>query len=172
VQGRGQRQPPAIRGRSEPARAPIAATRKACAPSARLHLDDALGHRGAIAAREGALGHLELEQQRIQDVLHVVRERSGFVSLRDFPADGKTARVSRPAVTVHPDASIEDAARRLVERNIRQLVVVDERGFTKGVVSALDLLRALSGLEPRHPARFDADCTSAAAFPDDDASPR
>lgn len=101
-----------------------------------------------------------------------MRERSGFVSLRDFPADGKTARVSRPAVTVHPDASIEDAARRLVERNIRQLVVVDERGFTKGVVSALDLLRALSGLEPRHPARFDADCTSAAAFPDDDASPR
>ena len=96
----------------------------------------------------------------------------GFVSLRDFSADGKTARVTRPAVTVRPDESVADAARRLVERNLRHLVVVDEHGVTKGVLSALDLVRALSGLEPRHPARFDDDCTSAAAFPDDDARAR
>lgn len=99
-------------------------------------------------------------------VLDRAYRATGFVSLRDFSADGTRARITRPAVTVHPDESVEDAARRLVERNIRHLVVVDDRGFTKGVVSALDLVRALSGLAPRHPARFDVDCTSAAAFPD------
>ena len=47
-------------------------------------------------------------------------------------------------------------------------VVVDHGGRAVGVVSALDFVRALSGLPPRHPPRFDVDCSSAAAFPDDD----
>lgn len=44
--------------------------------------------------------------------------------------------------------------------------VVDRGGKAVGVVSALDFVRALSGLPPRHPPRFDVDCSSAGAFPD------
>lgn len=92
----------------------------------------------------------------------------GFVALRDFSADGKTVKLTSPAVTVNATAPIELAAQRLVDRNLRHLVVVDERGIARGVVSALDFVRAFCGREPRHPASFDADCTSAAAFQDDD----
>ncbi len=90
----------------------------------------------------------------------------GFVSLRDFNADGTTMRVSRPAVTTRDDEPIESAAFALSEGNFRHLVVVDASGRAVGVVSALDFVRAFAGLPPRHPPRFDVDCSSADAFAD------
>jgi len=90
----------------------------------------------------------------------------GFVSLRDFSADGSTMRVSRPAVTTLDDVPIEAAARALSDASLRHLVVVDGAARAVGVVSAIDLVRAFAGLSSRHPARFDVDCSSGEAFPD------
>ena len=91
----------------------------------------------------------------------------GFVSLRDLSPDGKTVRITVPAVTVGPTEPILSAARRLAERDLRHLVVADDRGVALGMVSALDFVRALTGMPPRHPAALDVDCSSSAAFPDD-----
>lgn len=101
-------------------------------------------------------------------VLDASYRPTGFVSLRDIAADGTSLRVSRPVVTTHDDTPVDDAARALAAADLRHLVVVDRGGRAVGVVSALDFVRALSKLPPRHPARFDVDCSSAAAFDDDD----
>jgi CBS domain-containing protein len=91
---------------------------------------------------------------------------SGVVALRDFSDDGTTVRMSAPAVTVLVTDTVERAAKQLLDADVRQLVVVDERGITIGMVSATDLLRSVLGAPPRHPPRFDVECTSADAFGD------
>jgi CBS-domain-containing membrane protein len=54
------------------------------------------------------------------------------------------------ALTITPEASILDAARMLMAEDIHRLIVVD-RGKVVGVVTPLDLLRALVGLlDPPH----------------------
>lgn len=93
----------------------------------------------------------------------------GFVSLRDLvnaSGDAATVRVTRPAVTTRDDEPVEQAARALAEADLRHFVVIDSAGLAVGVVSALDFVRALSGLPSRHPPRFDVDCSSAEAYPD------
>ncbi len=101
-------------------------------------------------------------------VLDAFYRPTGFVSLRDIAADGKSFHVSRPVVTTLEDEPVDAAARALVAADLRHLVVVDRGGRAVGVVSALDFVRALAGLPPRHPPRFDVDVGSAGAFPDDD----
>jgi CBS domain-containing protein len=91
----------------------------------------------------------------------------GFVSLRDFGPDGKSFRVTSPVATVLANEHVASAARSLADLGARRLVVVDEHGVAVGMVSAVDFVRAFTGLPPRHPAQFDGECTSAAAFPDD-----
>jgi CBS domain-containing protein len=100
-------------------------------------------------------------------VLDSAKRPSGFVSLRDFSADGTSASISTPVVTVLATEPVESAARKLADADLRHLVVVDDAGVVVGMVSAVDFLRALLGLEPKHPPRFDVDCSSAAAFDDD-----
>jgi CBS domain-containing protein len=82
----------------------------------------------------------------------------GVASLRDLveARDGALAaeRMTSPAVVVRDDARIADAARLIGDTSHRHLVVVDETGCAVGMVSAIDVVRALAGLPARHPAAF------------------
>jgi CBS-domain-containing membrane protein len=49
--------------------------------------------------------------------------------------------MSTPAVTVHPDASLAEAARIMARRRVKRLPVVDAIGILQGVVSRSDLLK-------------------------------
>ncbi|GAA1544074.1 CBS domain-containing protein [Streptomyces albidochromogenes] len=49
--------------------------------------------------------------------------------------------MSSPAVTVHADATIAEAARIMARRRVKRLPVVDGVGLLKGVVSRSDLLK-------------------------------
>ncbi|MFD9905768.1 CBS domain-containing protein [Streptomyces sp. NPDC059063] len=49
--------------------------------------------------------------------------------------------MSSPAVTVHPDATLAEAARIMAHRRIKRLPVVDASGLLQGVVSRSDLLK-------------------------------
>jgi CBS domain-containing protein len=49
--------------------------------------------------------------------------------------------MTRHVISVSPDASVEDAARQMLERGISGLVVVDAKGELAGVVTEGDLLR-------------------------------
>jgi CBS domain-containing protein len=91
----------------------------------------------------------------------VVDERRrplGMVSLRDLARQPDDARVSAlmnaPAGVVSGAASISEAGHRLAETGYHRLVVVDEAGCLVGIVSALDVVRALLGHPAIHPAAF------------------
>jgi CBS domain-containing protein len=79
----------------------------------------------------------------------------GMVSWRDLagaPDDlPVAARMSSPPIVVSADAPIVEAALDLARRGLHHAPVVDGDGRVVGFVSALDLLRALFDLPPRHP---------------------
>ena len=58
-------------------------------------------------------------------------------------AEGLTAAdvMTSPAITVRAEGRLADAARLMHERNVRQLVVVDDRGKIAGIVSRGDVLQ-------------------------------
>jgi CBS domain-containing protein len=71
-------------------------------------------------------------------VLHLQRRRH-----ERSKAGGTVASevMTSPVITIASDADLSQAARLMQERNVRRLVVVDERGRIAGIVSRSDLLR-------------------------------
>jgi CBS domain-containing protein len=68
--------------------------------------------------------------------------------------DGLDARsaVAAPALTVSPADDLADAARLLAERAVSHAIVVEpETRRPVGVLSTLDVVRALAGFPERHP---------------------
>jgi hypothetical protein len=84
------------------------------------------------------------------------RKPLGVLSVRDsLETEGRAAdRMTRPALCVSASSLVEDAARQLAETSVHHLVVVDSSGGTVGILSSLDLLRALLGMPTPHPQTF------------------
>ncbi len=80
----------------------------------------------------------------------------GVVSLRDLlDVEGAAGeRMSKPAMCVTVSATIENSARQLAATDRHHLVVVDGAGVAVGMLSTLDLLRAVLGMPTRHPIAF------------------
>jgi CBS domain-containing protein len=55
--------------------------------------------------------------------------------------------MTKPPITVRSDATMPQAARLMQERNIRRLIVVDERNKIVGIVSRSDLLQVFLGTD-------------------------
>jgi len=90
-------------------------------------------------------------------VLDETHRPVGVVSLRDLTGDeGERFEPSGNVATIKASASVDEGARALAEGDYHHLVVVDDDGVAVGMVSALDFLRALVGLAPRHPAKFES----------------
>ncbi len=84
-------------------------------------------------------------------VLDAADRPVGFVSLRDIDSEHGRVQPTEPALSVRDDEPIEAAARKLAESDRHRLVVVDRSGIAVGMVSAIDFLRALTGLPAKHP---------------------
>jgi CBS-domain-containing membrane protein len=68
---------------------------------------------------------------------------AGLLRRKEFEkARGTTAAdlMTRPAITVAPDATLERAARLMYTRKVKRLPVVDENGHLVGIVGRSDLL--------------------------------
>ena len=80
--------------------------------------------------------HHDLESSRA--LLHPKKRRHDRAK-----AEGTVASVlmTSPPITVASSTSLSQAARLMQEKNIRRLVVVDERGRIAGIVSRSDLLQ-------------------------------
>jgi CBS domain-containing protein len=78
------------------------------------------------------------ELETSTDLLHLRRRQKERTK-----AEGLTAAdvMTSPAITIRADGRLVDAARLMHERNVRQLVVVDERGKIAGIVSRSDVLQ-------------------------------
>ena len=103
-------------------------------------------------------------------VLDDARRPLGVVSLRDVLEGDEMAsdRMTRPAICVGSSTSVEEAARRLASTDLHHMVVVDGTGAAAGMLSALDLLRAVLGMPAHHPDAFPHwDETTHASWTDD-----
>lgn len=78
----------------------------------------------------------ELETQ--PDLLHLRRRRKERAKAEGLVASDL---MSSPPITVSVETRLTQAARLMQERNIRRLVVVDQRGKIAGLVSRSDLLQ-------------------------------
>ncbi len=78
----------------------------------------------------------ELETQ--PDLLHLSRRRKERAKAEGLVASDL---MTSPPVTVSVDTGLTHAARLMQERNIRRLIVVDQRGKIAGLVSRSDLLQ-------------------------------
>jgi CBS domain-containing protein len=79
----------------------------------------------------------------------------GVSSLRDLVRHGpKKAPMTTPATTIAMSASVAAAAETMATTNRHHLVVVGSDGKAVGMVSTLDVLRALLGRPTKHPAAF------------------
>jgi acetyl-CoA synthetase len=69
--------------------------------------------------------------------------------IADVPA---RAVADTPIVMIAADRELADAARLMTEREVSHLIVVEAHsGLPVGVVSTLDIARALAGFPERHP---------------------
>jgi CBS domain-containing protein len=81
------------------------------------------------------------------DLLQKEENRPEAVGDRPFPDTAKADAVraeelmSSPAVTVHADAPLAEAARIMARRRVKRLPVVDSGGILEGIISRGDLLK-------------------------------
>ena len=80
-------------------------------------------------------------------VIGIVTERdvvrkglSNYAKISDAKV---TTIMSSPLVVVHPDVTVEEAARVMAEHQVRRLPVVDDRGVV-GLITVTDLAKALA----------------------------
>lgn len=88
-------------------------------------------------------------------VLDETHRPVGVVSLRDLQRTDDEVQPPSIVATVKETDTIEEGAKKLAATDFHHLVVVDAKGVAVGMVSSVDFLRALLGLEPRHPKAFD-----------------
>jgi CBS domain-containing protein len=77
--------------------------------------------------------------------------------------------MSGPVIVIESDATVEEAGFKLAEQSLHRLVVVDDEGCATGVVSLLDVVRAMLSLPMRYSASFShIDPTTGLVWTDDE----
>lgn len=91
-------------------------------------------------------------------VLSEDRQPVGVVTLRDLidgnEGESVSERMSQPVQVVSKDAEVAEAGKLMAEGDVHHLVAVDEEGRAIGIVSSLDVVRALLGIPVRFPDTF------------------
>jgi len=105
--------------------------------------DDTLAHAAALMRR---YGHGSATVVAAGEPPGIITERDLLRAVADG-ADMQVARIAEyrtpNAVTVTPSRHVVDAARMMIERHFRHLVVVDKSGAVLGVLSIRDITAAL-----------------------------
>ncbi|MGW5342016.1 CBS domain-containing protein [Streptomyces sp. NPDC004050] len=95
------------------------------------------GHVVGVVSEADLLPKEEFRGHRPGLIEHVIHP-SGTAKAGSLHAG---ALMTRPAVTVRPDATLSQTARLMAERRVKRLPVVDADGTLKGIVSRSDLLK-------------------------------
>jgi CBS domain-containing protein len=93
---------------------------------------------GIVSESDLLLKERRHELESSKDLLHFQKRHHERTK-----AEGTVASevMTSPAITVSAGTSLSQAARLMQEKNVRRLVVVDERGRIAGIVSRSDLLQ-------------------------------
>ena len=93
---------------------------------------------GVVSESDLLLKERRRELETRSDLLHRRRRRRELAKAEGLVASDL---MTSPPVTISFDTGLAEAARLMQERNIRRLIVVDERGRIAGLVSRSDLLQ-------------------------------
>ena len=93
---------------------------------------------GIVSESDLLLKERRRELETDSNLLHLRRRRKERVK-----ADGLLASdlMTSPPITLNSNTGLKAAARLMQERNVRRLIVVDDRGRIAGIVSRSDLLQ-------------------------------
>ncbi len=93
---------------------------------------------GIVSEADLLLKERRVELDSGDDFLHPRKRRHERAK-----ADGTVASevMTSPAITIPADTTLSEAARMMQKRNVRRLVVVDQRGHIAGIVSRSNLLQ-------------------------------
>ena len=93
---------------------------------------------GIVSSTDLLFKEKGVELESTSDLLHAQKGR-----LERARAAGTVSSevMTSPSITVEASTSLSRAARLMYERNVRRLVVVDERGRIAGIVTRSDLLQ-------------------------------
>jgi predicted transcriptional regulator len=78
------------------------------------------------------------------DLLRIVREELEPTVVRELEGVTASDAMTAELVTVRPDASIAEVARKMLDQRIHRVLVIEHR-MLLGVITTFDLLRALVG---------------------------
>ncbi len=93
---------------------------------------------GIVSESDLLLKERRLELESSRDLRHLQKRRQERAKAAgSFASEVMTS----PPITVLSSTSLSTAARLMQERNVRRLIVVDERGHIAGIVSRSDLLQ-------------------------------
>lgn len=121
---------------------------------------------GIVSESDLLLKERRLELETSHYLLHVQKRRQDRVKARATVASDV---MTSPAITVPSDTSLSDAARLMQEKNVRRLVVVDERGRIAGIVSRSDLLQVFLRSDEELRQEITKNLIPAVLLPPDDA---
>lgn len=93
---------------------------------------------GVVSESDLLLKERRRELDSSRDLVHPIKRRQERAKAEGLVASDL---MTSPAITIDSRAGLGQAARRMQERNIRRLVVVDARGTIAGIVSRSDLLQ-------------------------------
>lgn len=82
----------------------------------------------------------------------------GMISLRDLLGEERSGtvaeRMTKPVHVIAQGAEIHEAGRQMAAHDVHHLVAVDEEERVVGIVSSIDVVRALLGIPMRYPETF------------------
>ena len=117
-------------------------------------MDDTLEHLRALFEMHGFHHLLVIHHRKVVGVISdrdVLRNLSPFIGKRvereqDVDTLKKKAHqlMTRALISVGPDASVQEAAKLLLDSKVSCLPVLDEQGEARGLVTWRDLLNALA----------------------------
>jgi CBS domain-containing protein len=93
---------------------------------------------GIVSETDLLLKERRHELESSNDLLHLNKRRRERAKAAATVA---SEVMTTPPITVASDTSLSEAARHMQEKNVRRLVVVDQRGRIAGIVSRSDLLQ-------------------------------
>jgi CBS domain-containing protein len=121
---------------------------------------------GIVSESDLLLKERRAELEASHDLLHVHKLRQDRAKARGTVASDL---MTSPAITVRSDTSLSEAARLMSERNVRRLVVIDERGRIAGIVSRSDLLQVFLRSDEELHKEIASKLIPAVLLPSDDA---
>ncbi|WP_249160349.1 CBS domain-containing protein [Actinospica acidithermotolerans] len=99
---------------------------------------------GVVSEDDLLAKETELEAEQEERHRFPLGGRSAERARREIAATTARRLMTSPAVTIGVDQDVAEAARIMLDRHVKRLVVTDEQGRLQGVVSRRDLLKVLA----------------------------